>query len=62
MASKFSVDPNSTFVTANVPKTITVKPLAANTGEAITKKLRIKAQGYDDKIITLTQRAAPTET
>lgn len=60
MANHFSVEPSSTFVSANTSKTITVKPLAANTGETITKKLRIKAQGYDDKIITLTHKGAPS--
>lgn len=52
----------SYFATANQPRTITVKPAKQNTGEQITKRLKISAPGFTDKYITLVQRAAPTTT
>lgn len=59
----FSVNPDTFFSSKGVPKTITVKPLAKNDGEAPKKRqLRIKVPGYDDKIIKLTQEGKPSAT
>lgn len=56
----FIVEPTSYFREANKPKDIVIKPAKANDStEPIVRKLRIKAQGYDDKIITLTQGGKP---
>lgn len=55
----FNVEPSSYFTEANKPKDIVVKPLKANTGEKITRRLRISAPGYEDKFVTLTQEGAP---
>lgn len=58
----FNVEPSSYFSSANTPRTITVKPIKANTGDTITRKLKIEAPGYDPKYITLTHRGAPSTT
>ena len=58
MASNFIVEPNAFFSQANVPKTITIKPIGVNTGDTtIRKQLRISAPGYEDKIVYLTHQA-----
>lgn len=55
MASNFIVEPDAFFSQANVPRTITIKPIGVNTGEvAIIKQLIISAPGYKDKIVYLT--------
>lgn len=62
MADFITNPATSYFATANQPRTITVKPAKQNTGEQITKRLKISAPGFTDKYITLVQRAAPTTT
>lgn len=62
MADFITNPATSYFAMANQPRTITVKPAKKNTGEQITKRLKISAPGFTDKYITLVQRAAPTTT
>lgn len=62
MADFITNPATSYFATANQPRTITVKPAKQNTGEQITKRLKISAPGFTDKYITLVQRVAPTTT
>ena len=56
MASNFIVEPDAFFSQANVPRTITIKPIGVNTGDTIKKQLRISAPGYGDKIVYLTHQ------
>lgn len=56
MASNFIVEPDAFFSQANVPRTITIKPIGVNTGDTIKKQLRISASGYEDKIVYLTHQ------
>lgn len=56
MASNFIVEPDAFFSQANVPRTITIKPIGVNTGDTIRKQLRISAPGYEDKIVYLTHQ------
>lgn len=56
MASNFIVEPDAFFSQANVPRTITIKPIGVNTGDTIKKQLRISAPGYEDKIVYLTHQ------